>query len=169
MASGSRGGMRLERLKRSGPGRGPVKWTHQQAQGPLFWALLEHISSPRAVTSTHISWSSLPPVDAGGRAAAPPRTGTRTHRLEAKQRPAAPRAPRCALGGATPDARRPGPLSAPSGLRPRLSPARVPPRTAHAALPASGQRPTTRGRRRRASSSWTEGGGGGDGDGGGGA
>ena len=71
--------------------------------------------------------------------------------MEAGQRPAAPRGP------ARPahSARSPCPLAS-SGL----GPTRAPPRVAHATSPASGRRPTTRGRRRRAFSSWSAGSGG---------
>lgn len=95
------------------------------------------------------------PVYAGVRAAALSRARNGAHRLKVKRRPVALGAsdPRF-LSGATPRAPRSGPLYASLGLGPLLSP---PPRGAHAASPASGRRPTTRGRRRRASSSWTEG------------
>lgn len=90
----------------------------------------------------------VPPVTA------PPGARSGAHRQEAKQRLVAPEAP------AAPSQRhtsvlRPGHLSASSGLRPRLGPPACSPHpAAQATSPASGQRPTTRGRRRRASSSW---------------
>ena len=87
-------------------------------------------------------------------ATAPPGARSGAHRQEAKQRLAAPEAPAAPSQKHT-SVPRPGPLSTSSG------PASSPHPAAHTTSPASGQRPTTRGRRQRASSSWTGGGGGG--------
>lgn len=124
-------------------------------------AFLEHTRSGRRQeprrASTRTLTSSPPHWPRKSLEVPRPRVGTECPERKQKQKvrgsPDAPQRPR----RDTPRAPRPGPsfrVRPRLGRGPRFVPARAQPRAARAASPASGRRPTTRGRQLRAFSSW---------------